>query len=152
MVPDGPPEGVILAQGGRFGGWSLYSKEGRARFAYNMCGIQMYRVDAERPVPAGTHQVGMEFAYDGGGLAKGGMVSLYYDGDKVGEGRVEQTMPFVFSADIGYESGTPVTGDYDRDTSTFTGKINWVQVDLGTDDHDHFIEPEERVRLAMARQ
>ena len=75
---------------------------------------------------------------------------------KVGEGRVEQTMPFVFSgdetADVGYDSGTPVTGDYDRDTSTFTGKINCVQVDLGKDDHDHFIEPEERVRLAMARQ
>jgi arylsulfatase len=62
----------------------------------------------------------------------------------------------VFSADettdIGYESGTTVTPDYDGSTSRFTGKINWVQIDLGADDHDHFIAPEERLRITMARQ
>jgi arylsulfatase len=98
----------------------------------------------------------MEFAYDGGGLAKGGKVTLYYDGRKVGEGRVEQTVPMIFSADettdVGRESGTPVTPDYNRKTSAFTGKVNWVQIDLGKDDHDHFISPEERLKIAMARQ
>ena len=98
----------------------------------------------------------MEFAYDGGGLAKGGDVTLYYDGDAVGTGRVGATQPMVFSADettdIGYESGTTVTPDYTRETSRFTGKINWVQIDLGDDDHDHYIDPEERLRIAMARQ
>jgi arylsulfatase len=98
----------------------------------------------------------MEFAYDGGGLAKGGDVTLYYDGREVGKGRVDATQPMVFSADettdIGYESGTPVTPDYTTKDSKFTGKIHWVQLDVGTDDHDHFIDPDERLRVAMARQ
>jgi arylsulfatase len=98
----------------------------------------------------------MEFAYDGGGLAKGGDVTLYYDGTAVGTGRVGATQPMVFSADettdIGYESGTTVTADYTAHGSRFTGKLNWVQIDVGTDDHDHFIDPDERLRIAMARQ
>src|SRR4051794_12427639 len=98
----------------------------------------------------------MEFAYDGGGLAKGGDVTLYYDGAAVGTGRVEATQPMIFSADettdIGYQSGTPVTVDYTAKESRFTGKINWVQLDTGDDDHDHYIDPDERFRIAMARQ
>ena len=98
----------------------------------------------------------MEFAYDGGGLAKGGDVTLYYDGDAVGSGRVGATQPMIFSADettdVGYESGTAVSPDYTPQTSRFTGKINWVQIDVGDDDHDHFIDPDERLRIAMARQ
>ena len=155
-VPDGGVEGVIIAQGGRFGGWALYLKEGQAKFVYNVLGIHEFTTEAEAPIPAGTHQVRMEFAYDGGGLAKGGDVTLYYDGDGVGAGRVEITQPMVFSADettdIGYESGTTVTPDYTPATSRFTGRINWVQIDLGDDDNDHFIDPEERLRIAMARQ
>ena len=155
-VPDGGVEGVIIAQGGRFGGWALYLNEGKAKFVYNVLGIHEFTTGAETPIPAGTHQVRMEFAYDGGGLAKGGDVTLYYDGDSVGTGRVQMTQPMVFSADettdIGYESGTTVTPDYTPATSRFTGRINWVQIDLGDDDNDHFIEPEERLRIAMARQ
>jgi arylsulfatase len=98
----------------------------------------------------------MEFAYDGGGLAKGGDVTLYYDGEAVGSGRVGATQPMIFSADettdVGYESGTAVTADYTSRASRFTGRINWVQIDLGEDDHDHFIDPEERLRVAMAKQ
>ena len=98
----------------------------------------------------------MEFAYDGGGLAKGGDVTLYHDGEKVGSGRVEATQPMIFSADettdIGYESGTTVTPDYTIKDNRFSGKIHWVQLDLGLDDHDHFIDPEERLRIAMAQQ
>jgi arylsulfatase A-like enzyme len=149
-------EGVIIAQGGRFGGWALYAKDGAAKFVYNVLGIQQFTAEATDPIPAGTHQVRMEFAYDGGGLAKGGDVILYYDGDKVGTGRVGATQPMIFSGDettdIGYESGTPVSADYTTRTSRFTGKINWVQIDLGADDHDHFIDPDERLRIAMARQ
>ena len=155
-VPDGGANGVIIAQGGRFGGWAVYVKDGKAKFVYNTLGIQEFQAVADEPIPAGTHQVRMEFAYDGGGLAKGGDVTLYYDGKPVGTGRVEHTQPMIFSADettdIGYESGTTVTPDYTAHTSRFTGKINWVQLDVGTDDHDHFIDPEERLRIAMARQ
>ena len=115
-VPEGGAEGVIIAQGGRFGGWAVYVKDGKAKFVYNVLGIQEFATEADTAIPAGTHQVRMEFAYDGGGLAKGGDVTLYYDGDPVGTGRVEATQPMIFSADettdIGYESGTTVTPDY----------------------------------------
>jgi N-sulphoglucosamine sulphohydrolase, C-terminal len=155
-IPADGAEGVIIAQGGRFGGWAVYAKDGRAKFVYNVLGIQEFAVEATEPISAGTHQVRVEFAYDGGGLAKGGDVTLYHDGTEVGRGRVEVTQPMVFSADettdIGYESGTTVTPAYTPQTSRFTGKIKWVQIDLGDDDHDHFIDPEERLRIALARQ
>jgi arylsulfatase len=153
---DDETSGVIIAQGGRFGGWALYAKGGKAKFVYNVLGIHQFPVEAEGSIPAGNHQIRMEFAYDGGGLAKGGDVTLYYDGEPVGSGRVGATQPMIFSADettdIGYESGTTVTSDYTARTSRFTGKIAWVQLDLGTDDNDHYIDPEERLRIAMARQ
>jgi arylsulfatase len=151
-----PAAGVLIAQGGRFGGWCVYAKDGKAKFVYNVLGIREFTVEADKPIPDGEHQVRVEFAYDGGGLAKGGDVTLFYDGVPVGNGRVEATQPMVFSADettdIGYESGTCVTPDYTTATSRFTGTINWVQIDLGKDDHDHFIDPDERLRVAMARQ
>ncbi len=156
VAPDDGPEGVIIAQGGRFGGWSVYAKDGKATFAYNLLGINEFATSADRPIPAGTHQVRMEFSYDGGGLAKGGDVTLFYDGNQVGAGRVGATQPMIFSADettdIGYESGTTVSSDYTAHTSRFTGKINWIQLDVGSDDHDHFIDPEERLRVVMSRQ
>jgi hypothetical protein len=98
----------------------------------------------------------MEFAYKGGGLGKGGTVSLYYDGKKVGEGRIKRTVPMVFSGDEttngGRDAGTPVSTDYNQQSSMFTGKVNWVQNDLGKDDHDHFISADERLTVAVARQ
>jgi arylsulfatase len=157
-VPSGGAQGVIIAQGGRFGGWSLYAKDGRAKFHYNVLGIKAYDIEATEPIPAGTTQVRMEFAYDGGGMGKGGDVTLYYDGKDVGKGRVDQTQGFIFSADettdVGYESGTTVSPDYTAHTSRFNGKIDWVRIDLGEDakDADHYIEPDERFRVAMARQ
>ena len=157
-VPSGGAQGVIIAQGGRFGGWSLYAKDGRAKFHYNVLGIKAYDIEAIEPIPAGTTQVRMEFAYDGGGMGKGGDVTLYYDGKDVGKGRVDQTQGFIFSADettdVGYESGTTVSPDYTAHTSRFSGKIDWVRIDLGEDakDADHYVEPDERFRIAMARQ
>jgi len=151
-----PANGVIIAQGGKFGGWSVYAKDGKLKFTYNVLGIHEFPTEAAEPIPQGTHQVRMEFAYDGGGLGKGGNVTLYYDGKEVGKGRVAATQALVFSADettdIGYESGTPVSPDYTSKDSKFTGKIHWVQLDVGVDDHDHLIDPDERLRVAMARQ
>ena len=156
VVPDGGANGVIIAQGGKFGGWSLYANDGRLAFAYNVLGIHEFKIEATESIPTGTHQVRMEFAYDGGGLAKGGDVTLFVDGEKAGEGRVEFTQPMVFSADettdVGYDSGTPVASDYTVASSRFTGRIGWVQIDLGLDDHDHMIDPDERLRIAMAHQ
>jgi arylsulfatase len=157
-VPEGGASGVLIAQGGAFGGWSLYLHEGRPKYCYNFFGVQRFAVEAGSPVPPGDHQIRMEFAYDGGGLAKGGDVTLYVDGQSVGEGRVEHTQPLVFSADetadVGNETGTTVSDDYDAESSRFTGTINWLQIDLGEDagDVDHLISPEERLHIAMARQ
>jgi arylsulfatase len=157
-VPADGAEGVIIAQGGRFGGWSLYAKAGKAKFHYNVLGIVSYDVEATEPMPSGTTQVRMEFAYDGGGMGKGGDVTLYCDGKAVGKGRVDQTQGYIFSGDettdIGSESGTTVSPDYTAHASEFTGKIHWVQIDLAEDaeDIDHYIDPDERFRVAMARQ
>ena len=157
-VPAKGAEGVFIAQGGRFGGWSLYAQGGKAKFCYNVLGIKSFAVEATKPIPTGKTQVRMEFGYDGGGMGKGGSVTLFCDGKEVGKGRVEQTQGFIFSADettdIGYESGTTVSSDYTAHTSRFNGKIHWVQIDLGKDaeDADHYISPEERLRVAMARQ
>jgi hypothetical protein len=157
-VPAGGAEGVIVAQGGSFGGWSLYLHEGRPAYCYNLLGLQRFKFYGEHAIPAGEHQVRMEFKYEGGGLGKGGDVTLYLDGESVGEGRVEATEPMLFSmdetTDVGSDTATPASDDYGPKNSEFTGRVQWVQVDLGEDaeDADHLITPEERLRVAMARQ
>lgn len=157
-VPDGGAEGVIVAQGGAFGGWSLYGKGGKPVYCYNLLGLRRFKVEASAPIRAGTHQVRMEFEYDGGGLAKGGGVTLYVDGEKVGEGRIDATIPMVFSADetadIGSDTASPVSDDNTPESSRFTGSVNWVQIDIGeaAEDLDHLITPDERFRIVMARQ
>jgi arylsulfatase A-like enzyme len=156
-VPDGGAQGVIIAQGGSIGGWSMYLKEGRPRYCYNLLGMHRFYVETDAEVPPGTHQVRMEFDYDGPGLGKGGTVTLYLDGDKIGDGKVPGTAPAVFSADdtcdVGRENGALVAEDYPV-PNRFTGVVNWVEIDAGeaADDADHRIGAEELVRVAMARQ
>ena len=157
-VPEGGANGVIIAQGGAFGGFALYAKDGRPAYCYNLFGLQRFKVYGKDPIPAGEHQVRMEFTYDGGGLGKGGDVKLYVDGEQVGEGRVDATVPMVFSADettdVGSDTATPVSDDYGTKDSEFTGDVRWVQLDIdaSAEDADHLITPEERLRVAMARQ
>ncbi len=155
-VPEAGAAGVIVAQGASIGGWSLYANEGKLKYCYNVCGIHHFFAEATRDIPSGTHQARMEFVYDGGGLGKGGDVSLYVDGDKVGEGRVDLTLPMIFSADetcdVGVDDASPVSPDYGPKTNAFNGTVNWVQIDVGKDDHDHLISPDERFSVAMARQ
>jgi arylsulfatase A-like enzyme len=156
IVPESGAEGVIIAQGGLTGGWSLYAKDGRLKYCYNLLGVNLFFTEGAEKIPSGKHQVRMEFAYDGGGLAKGGTVSLYVDGKKAGEGRVAVTAPLIYSCDetcdIGMEGGSPVSPDYGPRGNEFSGEVNWVQIDLEKDDHDHLISPEERFRIAMVRQ
>jgi arylsulfatase len=158
VVPDGGAKGVILSQGGAFGGFALYIKDGRPAYCYNLFGLQQFKVYGEDGIATGEHQLRMEFSYDGGGLGKGGDVTLYLDGDEVGGGRVEGTVPMLFSADettdVGHDTATPVSDDYGPEDSAFTGKVRWVQLDIdaAAEDSDHLIAPEERLRVAMARQ
>jgi arylsulfatase A-like enzyme len=156
VVPTAGAKGVIIAQGGAFNGWSLYAKDGKLKYCYNLLGIKLFYAESNQAIPAGQHQVRMEFKYDGGGLAKGGNALLYLDGKKIGEGRVETTVPMIFSADetcdIGKGTGSAVSPDYDPKDNEFSGEVNWVQIDLEKDSHDHLISAEERFKVAMARQ
>jgi hypothetical protein len=155
-VPDARAKGVIVAQGASIGGWSLYAHEGKLKYCYNVCGVQHFFTEAISAIPSGTHQARIEFAYDGGGLGKGGDVSLYIDGNKVGDGRVELTQAMIFSADetcdVGIDNASSVSPDYSPKSSAFNGTVNWVQIEVGKDDHDHLISPDERFSVAMARQ
>jgi len=158
IVPESGAEGVIVAQGGLTGGWGLYAKGGKLKYCYNFYGIERYYVEGANKIPSGKHEVRMEFAYDGGGLAKGGTATLYVDGQKCGEGRVEKTEPFIFSADetcdVGFGAGSPVTYEYGTHDNQFSGEVNWVEIDIGKDaiNLDHLITAEDRLRVAMARQ
>jgi arylsulfatase A-like enzyme len=133
-VPEGGANGAILAQGGRFGGWSLHMKGGRLAYTYNYLGMRRTTVLSKEPIPAGKASVRMEFAYDGGGIGKGGVVSLFVNGKKAGEGRLERTQPLAFSSedgtDVGMDEGTPVIEDYQPRSTKFTGTIRKVVVDV----------------------
>jgi hypothetical protein len=115
-----------------------------------------FYAEAAEAVPPGKHQVRMEFAYDGGGLAKGGTATLYIDGTKSGEGRINATIPMIYSGDetcdVGCDTGTPVSDEYTSATSHFTGTVKWVQLDAGDDNHDHLITPDELMRVATTIQ
>jgi arylsulfatase len=158
VVPDKGAEGVIISQGANIGGWSLYAKGGKLKYCYNHGGFNHYYVEGTTPIPAGEHQVRMEFAYDGGGLGKGGKVSLYTDGKKVGEGVIPATLAMVFSADdgcdVGEDSGAPVSADYGPHGNAFNGRVKGVQLAIAeaAEDSDHLVSPEDAIRMAMARQ
>jgi arylsulfatase A-like enzyme len=155
-VPEDGTSGTIVAQGGRFGGWSLYVKDGTLRYCYNLLGFTRYVTTSDTPLPPGSYQVRVEFAYDGGGLGRGGDVTLYVDGTEVGSGRVEATQAFMFSqdetTDVGCETGTPVSMDYTLGEAEFTGRISWVRLEAGLDSHDHLIDPADLVAVAVAAQ
>jgi arylsulfatase len=133
-IPQGGANGVILAQGGRFGGWSLYFKDGRPVYTYNFLGLQQFNVAAAQTVAAGKATIRFHFAYDGGGSGKGGLGTIFVNGTKVAEARIERTQPGIFSADetadVGEDDATPVTDDYKAYDNKFTGKILKVTVDL----------------------
>ncbi len=133
-IPEGGANGVILAQGGRFGGWSLYLKDGKPTYCYNFLGLQEFKVSAPEALAAGKTTVRMNFDYDGGGIGKGGTASILVNGQNVASGRIEHTQGMIFSADetagVGMDDATPVTADYKERDNSFTGKILKVTVDV----------------------
>jgi arylsulfatase A-like enzyme len=133
-IPKGGANGVILAQGGRFGGWSLYLKDGKPTYTYNFLGLQEFKVAAAQAITAGMANIRMNFDYDGGGPGKGGMVTLLVNREKVASGRIDRTQPAIFSADetagVGMDDATPVTTDYKERDNAFTGKILKVVVNV----------------------
>jgi arylsulfatase len=133
-VPEAGAEGVLLAQGGRFGGWSLYVKDGKPVYTYNWLGLKRYDVASKTKLAPGKNTVRFEFAYDGGGAGKGGLGTILVNGQKVAEGRIDQTQCCMFSldeaADVGRNDGTPVTDDY-KIPFAYNGAIRKVTISLG---------------------
>ena len=131
---DEPVNGVIIAQGGRFGGWSLYVKDGTPVFMYNYLGMDRYTATADTKLPRGKSTVKMDFAYEGKKLGSGGTATIYINGKAAGSAKVEKTEFAIFSADetagVGLDAETPVSEDYTRSTSEFTGKIDKVTINL----------------------
>lgn len=147
-------EGVIIAQGGRFGGWSLYCRDGMPCYAYNYLGLELYTVRGEDRLGPGRHEIVMEFGYDGGGVGGGGDVVLRVDGDLVARGRVEKTIAYYFSfdetLDVGVDLATPVTDDYPILDNEFSAVIHTVRIDL--DDDGESIDPEGLQRRVLGAQ
>ncbi|MBL8818245.1 MAG: arylsulfatase [Planctomyces sp.] len=129
---DANGDGVIVCQGGRFGGLSLYVKDGKPSFTYNFLGLESTTIAADKSLSAGSHTIVYDFAYDGGGPGKGGIGSILVDGAKVAEGRLNRTQPGIFSvddlADVGVDLGTPVA-EYGS-SSHFSGEIKKVTIDV----------------------
>jgi len=155
-IPAGGGMGVILAQGGRFGGWSLYVHEGRAAYAYNYFGLTVHRVIAPERLTPGRHEIRLGFDYDGGGVGKGGTASLSVDGRQVADGRVDATIPYYFAFDetfdVGLDRASPVTDDYPVVDNEFTGTLHWVRVDLGDDLYSDVETEEERQRFRASHE
>jgi arylsulfatase A-like enzyme len=158
VVPSSGAEGVIIAQGGNIGGWSLYAKGGKLKYCYNLLGIQYFYAESDRAIPTGDRQVRVEFAYDGGGLGKGGTATLFIDGKKTGEVRVPATAAMVFSADdgcdVGVDTGSPVSQDYGPRGNEFSGRVKGVQISIAeaAGSTDHLVSAEDAMRVAMGRQ
>lgn len=135
-IPSGKvANGILIAQGGRFGGWALYVKDGIVAYDYNFLGMQRFTVKATQKLTPGTHTIKFDFVYDGGGIGKGGLATLYIDNKKVGEGRIERTQSAIFSADetadVGIDLATPVVETIGAEAkSKFNGRISKLIVEV----------------------
>ena len=134
-IPDGGANGVILAQAGRFGGWSLYVKDGKPVYTYNFLGLQRFTVTGGNTLEPGKVTIRYEFVYEGPGMGKGGVGAIFINDQKVAEGKIEHTQCCVFSADegadVGLDERTPVIEDYGIPAPyRFTGRIETISIDL----------------------
>ncbi len=133
-IPKGGANGVILSQAGRFGGWTLYVKDGKPIYTYNFLGLSASKVASPKTLPEGKVTIRYEFVYDAGGLGKGGKGTIFVNGENVAEGRIDRTQGYAFSADegadVGLDGETPVTNDYKQGDNKFTGKIQKVTIEL----------------------
>ena len=150
-VPKGGASGTLISQGGRFGGWSLYVKDGVPAYDYNYLGLKRFSVSGSGKLPAGKSTVTLDFAYDGGGLGKGGQCTLLVNGAEVGRGRVDITQARMFSADetadVGVDLGTPVVETIGSEAkSKFTGHIPRLTVEI----RDVNLKAEAEVKDAQA--
>ena len=156
-VGSGGADGVLVAQGGRFAGWSLYVVEGRPAYCHNWFNSEYYYVKGSDVLPPGEVTIQYQFDFDGGAPGAGGTGTLLVNGSVVAEERIDKTVPLVFSADetmdIGEDSASPVTSDYPAgDLNKFAGDLAWVQIDIEEDEVSHMEAPEATYHRILARQ
>jgi arylsulfatase len=134
VLRDASASGVIIAQAGAFGGWTLYMKDGKIHHEYNYFGVERTNIGSSQPVSAGKHVIKYEFIADAAKPGTGGKCSLYVDDQKVAEGKIPKTEPFMFSGDEGVDVGvdgeTAVSNDYKQNDNAFTGTILKVMIDV----------------------
>jgi arylsulfatase len=132
----GNDKGVILAQGGKFGGWALYMNNGKPSYTYNYFGLKSYTVESSKKISSSNAEIKLEFTYDGNGNGKGGLAKIFVDGKQVAKGRIDKTQPLVFSADetadVGKDEATQVANNVFKDVkdSDFTGHVNKVTISI----------------------
>jgi len=133
---EGNDKGIILCQGGKFGGWALYMNNGKPAYTYNYFGLESYTVESSKAIRESSAEIKLEFTYDGGGNGKGGVAKLFINGEQVAEGRIEKTQPAVFSADetadVGLDDATQVADKVFKDVhdSEFTGYVDKVTISI----------------------
>jgi len=148
---------VIIAQGGRFAGWSLYVKDGVPKYVHNWFDAAFYYVAGDEKLPCGMVNIRYYFNFEGQPPGEGGMGRLYVNDKQMAEGKIERTVPFIFSADetmdVGSDLALPVTDDYPEGAGNqFSAKLDWVRIDLEQDPVSH-LDPEElEYHRVMARQ
>lgn len=153
-IPDGGAEGVLIAHGGRFGGYSLYVQDGRLHYAYNLLGTSTITLSSEAPLPNGASRVALSFEKTGKQpFGPGGTARLYINGQPAGEREIPRTVPFLFalgeSLQCGQDLGNPVTEAY-ASPYAFTGTIKRVVVDVSGPEPPRDLEQE--AEIALARQ
>jgi arylsulfatase len=132
----GNDRGIILCQGGKFGGWALYMDNGKPAYTYNYFGLESYTIKSDTKLTGKNAEIKLQFNYDGGGVGKGGIALLYVDGKQVAEGRVDKTQPAIFSgdetADVGLDDATQVADKVFKNLqdSKFTGHVNKVTINI----------------------
>jgi len=131
VMPDKGGEGVIVAESGSSAGFAIYVQDGKLVYHFNWFDESRYAITSNEPVPAGRSTVRFEFAYDGG-EGKGGGGTLFVNEKKVGEGRIEKTVPGRFGIDtfgVGVDTGSPVSNSY-KPPFAFNGQIEKLEVEL----------------------
>ena len=155
-VPEAGADGVIITQGGTVGGWTLYAHEGKLKYCYNFLGIEHYMVPPRSRSPPESTRCAWSSRMTAAVWRRAVTSRCTTTARLVGHGRVEQTEPMMYSSDeacdVGADTGSPASPDYGPTGNKFTGQIDWVQIDLGDDSHDHLIKPEDRLTIAMAKQ
>jgi arylsulfatase len=132
-VPNETANGVVMAQGGRFAGWTLYVKDGKPAYTYNWVGLKEFTVNSTKALSPGKATLRMEFVREGERLGSGGTVRLFINGEQVGEGKIESTNGMILAidegADVGMDLGTPVSSAYESPFE-FNGKVDSVRINI----------------------